>query len=132
MYLLLSLGNFLLIGLSAPLWLWQGVRWLAGWRSPPSPSTWLLWFLYGAFVFQGVLAAATDQSGQFGGNWQHRSFPSFALVAVPIVASALIGMRLHRIRLVVASLVLSLLAGLAVLKATNEPSLSNKWMFYPC
>jgi hypothetical protein len=77
-----------------------------------------------------VLAAAGDQSGQFGGNWQHRSFPSFAMVAIPIIAAALCRIRLRRAGLLLAGLILALFAGLAVLKATNEPGLSNKWMFY--
>jgi hypothetical protein len=129
-YLLLSLGNFLLIVLSAPIWVAQGVRWVIAGRRAPSPSAWLLWLLYGAFMVQGVLAAASDQSGQFGGNWQHRSFPSFAIVAVPTIAAALCRIRLRRTGLIFASLIVALFAGLAVLKATNEPSLSNKWMFY--
>jgi hypothetical protein len=129
-YFLLSMETYLLMGASAIVWAWQGARWLRGAQHPPTLLAWLLWLLYGAFAFQGVLAILSDRSGLLGGNVQHRSFPSFAMVAAPLLAVALGQWRPARWQRAVAAGGVALLAGLALLKTTNEPSLSNKWTFY--
>ncbi|MDP8923476.1 MAG: hypothetical protein M3O34_11440 [Chloroflexota bacterium] len=128
-YLLLSSGDFLLILLAGGIWIGQGIRWLRG-ENPATLSVWLLWLFCGAFAFQGALSIVTDRAGLLGGNLQHRSFPSFALVAMPLVATALVdwGRRRWARLMIVAGL--AVLAVTGVLKATNEPALSNKWTFY--
>ncbi len=129
-YFLVSISDYLLIAVSAVVWIWQGLRWLRHLERPASVAAWLLWLLYGAFAFQGALSAVVDLSGSLGGNLQHRSFPSFALVATPLVASALSQWRPPRWTVAFAGAPVAALAGLALIKATNEPVLSNKWIFY--
>jgi hypothetical protein len=129
-YLLLSVGTFTLMGASAVLWARQGLRWLARKDTSPTIGQWLLWLMFGAFALQGALSIVADRTGALGGNLQHRTFPSFAMVGTPVVAAALVqwrpGARLRRL----AAIGLGVLALLAVIKATNEPAVSNKWTFY--
>jgi hypothetical protein len=128
-YFLLSTATYLLLAVSAPIWLWQGVRWFRG-RATPSPAGQLHWLLYGVFALQGALAILADRTDVLGANLQHRSFPSFAMVATPLVAAALVRWRPGLLIRAAAAAGIAMLAGLAMLKATNEPSLSNKWTFY--
>ncbi|MBI2888044.1 MAG: hypothetical protein HYY02_12650 [Chloroflexi bacterium] len=130
-YFLVSIEDYLLIAASAAVWLWLGWRWvIRGDRQPQTLAQWLLWLLYGAFALQGGLAILSDRTELLGGNLQHRSFPSFAMVATPLVAGAITQWRPGRLGGLVARFSLAALAGLALLKATNEPILSNKWTFY--
>ncbi len=132
-YLLLTLSNWLLLGVSASIWLWQTLAWGLGRRAPPDPAAVLLWAFYGAFAIQGALSILADFS--IGGNLQHRVFPSFTLLAVPLITRAVIQWQpptptTQRSAYATLALVLGLLAILSTLKATNEPVLSNKWIFY--
>jgi hypothetical protein len=74
-----------------------------------------------------------DASGALGSNLQHRLFPSFSIVAVPLVGAALAQWRPARLgrplRMGLTAAV-ACVSILSVLKATNEPLLSNKWTFY--
>jgi hypothetical protein len=129
-YLLLSVGTFVLMGASAIIWGRQGLRWLARKEGPPTLGQWTLWLMFGAFAMQGALSIVADRSGALGGNLQHRTFPSFAMVATPVVASALAQWRPTARLRTLAAAGLGILTLLAVVKATNEPSVSNKWTFY--
>jgi hypothetical protein len=95
----------------------------------------LLWSLYGAFGFLGALSIAVDVSGAIAGNLQHRIFPSFAMIAAAVVAGWFVRLRALRPparRLAYGALAaaIALLALAAAAKASNEPSLSNKWTYY--
>jgi hypothetical protein len=131
-YLLVSLGNWLLIGGSFVYWLLDGWQWVVRRRGPSSQVTWFLWILYSVFAAQVVAAVVVDFSGALAQNLQYRAFQSFTLVAVAVLARGLVLTIMHRpiwVRLPAAAFV----AGLAVLgavKAANEPLLSNKWTFY--
>jgi hypothetical protein len=133
-YFLLSMANWLLIGASLLFWLRDGWRWFVR-REVPTPGAWLLWLLFAAFAVQGVLSVAVDFSGAIGSNFQHRAFASFALVASPLLARGLMSLlagpagAARRTRNAVAAVV-GCLAVLSLLKATNEPLLSHKWMYY--
>jgi hypothetical protein len=140
-YLLVSLANWLLIGVSLSIWLRQGWRWLGRGIAPESHTAWLLWLLYGAFGLQGVGAVLTDFSGAIATNLQHRAFASFSVVAAAAVArgvTPLLGPqgrgRAGYWRTAGARPLLAAgagcLAALSILKASNEPALSNKWTFY--
>lgn len=129
-YFLISLGTWLLIISSVVIWARTGLRWLARAGEPPTPGQWLMWTLYAAFLLQGVLAIAADRSGSLGGNLQYRSFPSFAMVATPLVASELVRWRPVGFRRLLAVGALGLFALLAVFKSSVEPALSNGWTFY--
>jgi hypothetical protein len=129
-YLLLSIGTFALMGSSAIIWARQGLRWLAQQDNPPTLGQWTLWLLFAAFLLQGVLSIVADRAGALGGNLQHRTFPTFAMVGTPVVAAALISWRpSHRLR-VLAATGLGVLTLFAVIKSTNDPNVSNKWTFY--
>jgi hypothetical protein len=127
-YFLLSSATFGLLLGSAFVWVRMGLRWLNGER--PELGQWLLWLFYLGFATQGALSVVADRAGMLGGNLQHRSFPSFIMVAAPLAAISLVNWQPGRRarRLVAAGL--GALSLLAIAKATNEPSLSNKWTFY--
>lgn len=134
-YLLLTIANWLLLGLSFILWSSQTLSW---WRKrtwPDEPRVLLLWSLYGAFGFLGAVSIAVDFSGALASNLQHRVFPSFAMIAAPFVAAWFIGRQNTRLLSSrhaqgVLAVGIAFLAVVAVLKATNEPAVSNKWSFY--
>jgi hypothetical protein len=139
-YLMVSIANWLLLAFSFVLWLGQTVMWLRRRTWPEEPRALLLWSLYGAFGFLGALSILADVSGALSANLQHRVFPSFAMIAAPYVADWFVRRqaggpetrRRGRDALVYGALAstIAFLSIVAVIKATNEPSLSNKWGFY--
>lgn len=132
-YFAVSIADWLILSFSFVIWLRQGLHWLRRGEAPDTRAAWLLWLLYSAFAVQGGFSLVADLSGALGSNLQHRLFPTFSIVAVGIVASALIHWRPRRsARLARLALALGIfcVAILSVFKATNEPTLSNKWTFY--
>lgn len=131
-YFMVSIANWIILGSSLMIWLRQGYAWVVRKRSGPTQTQWLLWLFYAAFAAQGALSAVADASGWLGGNLQHRLFPSFSIMAAGVVGAALARWRPRRVAVVRVgfALVLAGVALLSVLKATNEPLLSNKWTFY--
>jgi hypothetical protein len=134
-YLAVSLANWLLLGFSALVWAIQSISWLRGRWRPQHPRELLLWALYGAFGIQGALSIVSDLSGAIDGTLQHRLFPSIVMLAAPVAAGWLADWRPRSARrgsLVYGGLAagLGLLAMLSIFKATNEPLVSNKWLFY--
>ena len=132
-YFLLSIANWILLGVSLLIWLKQGWNWLWMFREPKNSVAWFLWLLYAAFALQGALTVLVDASGALASNLQHRIFPSFSMIAVAIVGQTLVEWRPHRltraIPLGLTGIIFSI-SILSVLKATNEPLVSNKWTFY--
>jgi hypothetical protein len=134
-YLVVSLANWLLLGVSALVWLGQLVRWLRGRWQPGQPQV-LAWAFYAAFALITGASIVVDRLGtSAGNNFQLRSFPAFAMLAAPLVAGwALEPEQTRRPagRLARAALwpVMAVLTVLSVLKFTNEPLLSNQWLFY--
>lgn len=128
-YLVLSLGNIVVLAGSAVVWAWLGRRWLRG-KSAPSFGLWIMWLLYGALALQGILAVLADLTGALGGNLEYRLFVSFTVVAAPILASVVGRWRLGRFTAAGGGVLVALLAVVALLKATNEPAVSNQWTFY--
>jgi hypothetical protein len=64
-------------------------------------------------------------------------FPSFAMVAAALVADRVASMRLRvlspsarRLTYGVLKIIVAFLGMVAVIKATNEPAVSNKWTYY--
>jgi hypothetical protein len=134
-YFLVSLANWLLLAGSSVIWLWRSWRYFSQREQGELPDL-LLWSFYGAFALQSGLSILVDISGAIAGNLQHRMFPSFAMLAAPVMAGWLIT---YRRRLSASrclwldsalGVVLSVLLILGVIKATNEPLLSNYWTFY--
>ena len=133
-YLVLTSANWIILAISAALWARKGLSWLTRWDKPISESYFFIWLLYSAFVLQGGLALVADLSGALSSNLQVRLFPSFSMIAVALIGAEAAGKR-HWPR-VSPRTWLALTAGVAVLsvfslfKATNEPLVSNKWLFY--
>lgn len=133
-YLLVTLANWLLLGLTLPIWLRQAYTWFIKRKVAPAQHELALWAFYAAFGFLGFVSIFVDLSGAIASNLQHRIFPTFAMVAAPLaglwLASANRGASFRgRIFKIGASISLASLMFLAVLKATNEPLLSNYWSF---
>ncbi|MCC7372896.1 MAG: hypothetical protein IT306_31070 [Chloroflexi bacterium] len=134
-YLTVSLANWLLLASSGLIWATQGILWLLRRRKPFSENEILLWALYGAFGLQGAASIIVDLSGSLAANLQHRMFPSFVMIAAPVTARWMASWTLQNrvVRWAAPVLVGTLVAVLSVLslfKATNEPLLSNKWVYY--
>jgi hypothetical protein len=135
-YFSVSLANWLMLGVSLLVWVRQTVRWVIR-KQQPNLTAWGWWLLYTSFAVQEVISVVVDLSGALSGNLQHRLFPSVGLVAGGLIAIEFFGPRAHRPAWMssrrawqIAVPVVAALVVLSMLKATNEPSLSNKWTFY--
>jgi hypothetical protein len=136
-YLLVSGANWLLLALSFVLWLALA---LAMWRGRARSQgagarAHFLWSLYGAFGLLGAVSIAVDFTGVLGSNLQHRVFPSFAMIAAALVSVWAVGKleskpHMHRLLHAVLAVGLGFLGVVSVMKATNEPLVSNKWQYY--
>ena len=133
-YFLLSSANWIILGASFVLWMRQGLRWLRFREWTENSTAWLLWLFYAAFGVQGALSVLADASGALGSNLQHRIFPTISIVGVAVIGAAMGRWepRGPRSRLLPSAMSagIGVLAMLSILKATNEPLLSNKWTFY--
>lgn len=95
-----------------------------------------LWLIYPSYVLQIVLSLMVDWANGLGSNIQVRLFPPLMIVAIPLVAIGITeGLRRLRWRalrsLVVIVVTLTVIPAciFALFKATNEPALSNNWLF---
>jgi hypothetical protein len=132
-YFAVSIANWLLLVSSFVIWVYQGMQWLRRGEPPASLTRLLVWLFYSAFALQGALSVIADQTGALGGNLQHRLFSSFSIAAVGLVSTIIADwqpQRYAKVLRTIATTSLALLAVLAILKAMNEPLLSNKWTFY--
>lgn len=138
-YFALSVANWAMLGSSVLIWAAQGWRWLRHAAPPATPGERLLWLLYSAFAIQGVITVFADASGGIANNLQHRIFSSFSMIAVVLVGAAIsrwrpsaphTSRRTLTIARTICAVTLGCVAILSALKATNEPLVSNKWMFY--
>lgn len=133
-YFTLTLANWLLLATSLIIWLSQGLKWLLAKKRLESESAWLLWLLYAAFAFQGALSILLDSSGFLVSNLQHRVFPTYAMIAVAVVGGYQAKRRPPRLLRTAMraglAVLIAALAILSMLKATNEPALGNKWLFF--
>ena len=132
-YLAVSATTWLIFAWSLALWLRRTWRWLRHGKSLELVEG-LVWLLYLAFAVQGAMSVAGDYSGMFAGNLEVRIFPSFVVAAVAVIVKEagdwLAGLRWHQLRLTALALIAACLVVAALLKTTNEPMLSNKWVFY--
>jgi hypothetical protein len=135
-YLLLSSFRWVLFAVSFPTWL---VLFTFAIRQISELSTERLFTLglYGAFGFVLALTIPIDFLNlSAGSNLQVRMYTYFALFATPLLAVGL--ERLSRpplplIRSVLPSLfgmLFIVFGGLSLLKATLDPMVSNRWLFY--
>lgn len=129
--------TWLLIAASFAAWLVRGWHILKG-REPLHLPESLDWLLYAGFAIQLGVSVIMDLSGVLAQNMQLRIFPAFTVMAAVLIgralARAVAALRRHvvarRAVLGVATLAAAWFAVAAILKATNEPVLSNKWTFY--
>ncbi|NJN65398.1 MAG: hypothetical protein HC884_01135 [Chloroflexaceae bacterium] len=131
-YLLVSSSNWILLGGAALIWLWKGVRWFWKGDTLQTESEWLPWLLFASLGVQAVGSVVADMGGGVG-NIQVRLFPSISIMSVMLVGPALTRwrpVRLFRPVRLALTAAIALMAVMAGLKVTNEPMLSNKWMFY--
>ncbi len=134
-YFTVSAADWIILVLSFSLWVRQGWIWIVKGYAPKRDAAWYLWLFYASFAIQGLVSAVADISGSIG-NLQERVFPSVSIFGVALVAAAWTDMRVPSAALVrrpVQALGACTLLGLTVLstfKATAEPVVSNKWIFY--
>jgi hypothetical protein len=132
-YLIVSIANWIVLGASFFVWAYQGIQWFWNKRPYGTQSSLIIWLLYAAFAGQGFLSVLIDLSGALSSNAQQRLFPSIAVFAVAILVNAYVNWQprnfVRPLRLAMASLVF-FVAIMSVFKATNEPLVSNVWMFY--
>jgi hypothetical protein len=133
-YFLVSLANWLLLVFSMFIWLRQIYLWLRN-QYLPVPNELLLWIFYCSFTILGVTSIVIDISGAIAANLQHRIFPSFAMLAAPIVGKWLADGYSNskspaRFANPIVLILLAALALLSPLKAINDPIVSNQWIFY--
>lgn len=132
-FILVSSANWLILIMSLGIWIRQGYRWLWRGELPRNQTAFLVWLLYAAFALQGVLAVIADLSGALASNMQQRLFPSYSIFAVAIVAGAIAQWQPRRIALparIALTAGICVISILSVFKGTNEPLVSNGWMFY--
>jgi len=136
-YLALTVFTWLVIGCSFLVWLRHGWKMIHGETAPGLVEN-LDWLLYTGFAIQIGISILVDFSGALAANMQLRLFPSFTVAAIVLLvrfirkALSSTSMPVVQKRLVLGfGTVLSAWFTLAsVLKATSEPLLSNKWIFY--
>lgn len=133
-YTALSAATYLLALVSFAYWLVLAWRLLKR-QVLPSPVL-LLWLFYTSFAVQMVLSVGASGLGLLASNLQVRIFPVFMLTVMPLAAMGireavrLLDRRNLRFALAPLAVLFALwAAGTAMLKATNEPLLSNHWIF---
>jgi hypothetical protein len=135
-YFMLTLANWTMLLFSGAIWLSQSFTWFVRRRRPDHETDVLMWAFYGAFTLQVALAVVADISGALTGNLQHRMFPTIGMVGAPLIARWLLSV-IRTERVVTARLArsaiwatIAVMASLSLMKATNEPVLSNRWQTY--
>ncbi len=133
-YFLVSLANWLLLGFSLTIFQWRVRSWLEN-HYHPDPNEFLLWIFYCSFTLLSVASVVVDWSGALAANLQHRIFPSFAMLASPLVGKWLAdgvstNKRFAHLIKPVFVIVIGALAVLSPLKAFNDPIVSNQWIHY--
>jgi len=137
-YLALVIPTFTVAGLSFLAWAGRGFGYLRHREYPADESgTFLAWLLYGGFGLQMAASLSLGPSGGPAGNLQLRFFPVVLMLGVPLVAKGLTQLwQKHSPRrggrlLAIASVLFVLwMSGASLLKATNDPALSNYWTFW--
>lgn len=135
-YPLLTSFDILIAIAGFAAWCWLAYRFIRGGIRQEGRHLLLLWLFAAAFAVEVVVSAVVDLSGFLGSNLQIRIFPLFVLFAIPmfVLAGAQLARRLNvHLRLfaaVAAGLLVTVFAVTGILKATNDPFVSNKWVFY--
>jgi hypothetical protein len=136
-YVVVAGLSFVIAGISALLWL-VGVRRYfkrTALTRADLPRL-MLWLIFPAAAAQLVAALGADRVNTYGGNLQVRLFTPMMIFAIPITTSALYSLLRHgrwrRLRiaaLVLTAILLMPITIVSLFKVTNEPILSNNWIF---
>ena len=138
LYLVLSSLSWLVLGLSFANWAHKAWA-LLGHRETLPPGQFLLWLLYTGFALLLALGVFLDRAGALSANLQVRLFPHLMIVAIPLAAemvSRIVARAWRRgkgARLVAVAVLAAgglFFSGASIFKATNEPLLSNRWVFH--
>lgn len=128
-YLLLSSPTLLVLAGSFVSWITKLRKF-----SELSNLNRVVWLLYFAGGLQLIVAILVDFSGVLGRNLQVRLLPTFLLIAVPVILqNSGWSRRIVRVGAPLIALGIcatSIFGVLSLLKATNDPALSNYWSFY--
>lgn len=129
-----SLG---IMSISALTWLygcWRFVR-----RAPLEQAIaprLLLWLIYPVFVVQVILSLIADRTNSVGSNLQIRLFPPLMITTIPIFTYGVYHfvqwIKPGKVRgFVIGSTAMLMIpiSTLSLFKVTNEPLLSNTWLF---
>ena len=135
-WLFLTLFNWVIALLSFSAWVFLVYRFFIR-KHPLGSSMQLLLMFYTAFSLQLLITIFADRFGVFN-NLELRVFPVLMFFAVPLAAFAIFALvRSHRIGprhrkslKVLFSVLLLIFVVNSLLKATNDPLVSNKWFFY--
>lgn len=106
-------------------------------RERPPLNHLLLWLFYGAFAGQIAISMVMDLFNFLSTNLQMRLFPAVMLFAIPLALTELrrfwAKVFQHKLRRVVGPVLLFLalwLSSTSLLKATVDPVVSNKWLYF--
>ena len=134
-YPLLTSFDIFIAVVGLGVWIWLAFRFFRQRVREDNWSLLLLWLFAAAFAVEVALSVVVDL-GFLAGNLQIRIFPLFMLFAIPLVVvgtGALIHYVRPRSRIaigIVVSLLVLVFAATGMLKATNDPVVSNKWVFW--
>lgn len=135
-WLLLTLFNWVIAPLSLAAWIHIVYKFL--WKKQRLTSSMILLLLfYLAFSIQLLITIFSDRFGIFY-NLELRVFPTLMFFAVPLASMSIIAIidhykfnkyRRKAVKTIFVALILVFVAA-SLLKATNDPLVSNNWMLY--
>lgn len=132
-YLALTSVQWVILLASFAAWVRDGLAFIRRRENFPLGRL-ALWLLYLGFAVQVSAAMVIDFSGVLASNLQVRLFPPFALVSSLLAATWLTKLRQPKSgygKVHVAATVIGAFAVLMMLlKITNDPLVSNNWLFY--
>jgi hypothetical protein len=135
-WLLLTLFNWVIAPLSLGAWVYLVYKFFIKRQKLPSSMLLLLMF-YFAFSLQLIITILADRFGVFH-NLELRVFPVLMFFAVPLASISIMNI-IHSNRLDekqrqkvknIFLIMILVFAASSHLKATNDPVVSNKWLFY--
>lgn len=135
-YPVLTSYTLTIVAAAASTWVWLAVRFRKHGISRADRHLLFIWLFAAAFAVVLFVAAFIDYSGFLEANLQVRLLPVFMLLAVPLGvygAMALYNRSNGQVRkalMYAAPVMVAFFAFVGVLKATNDPLVSNKWLFF--
>lgn len=135
-WLLLTLFNWVIAPLSLGAWIYLVYKIFWKKKNLSSPMILLLMF-YLAFSAQLIITILSDRFGIFD-NLELRVFPILMFFAIPLASISIVNIidyhRFNENQRKIASTIFMVLilifVSTSLLKATNDPVVSNKWLFY--